>query len=159
VGNKHLVYITKNGVEIYVEPGSKSRYDFMVKYKEPGKRVRTPKHIHLIIDLYMKKSGNNDLTLKLVKEFLKWLNNLKESKEYPPSFQEFTKEKLNRFKDLSKFGEYSVEFLSAIFDLIMIQEKTNYPEGTINRKLFEAFLEGKDIFSVVSSASFRGRLN
>ena len=41
-----------------------------------------------------------------------------------------------------------MEFLAAIFDLIMIQEKTNYPNGVINRKLFEAFVNEKDIFSV-----------
>lgn len=149
------VYKTLGGVEIIVEPGKKSEFDFKVRYREPGKYIRTPKHIHLILDIYLKKSGNRKLTLDLVKEFLKMLNNLKVSAEFPPKFQEFSKERFSRFEILNQYGEYSVEFLAAIFDLIMIQEKTNYPNGTINRKLFEAFLNEKDIFSVVSAATFR----
>lgn len=154
--DRNLVYTTADSVEIYVEPGQKSKYDFLVRYKEPGRRVRTPKHIHLIIDLYLKKIGNRQLTLQLVKEFLDMLPNLKEAKEFPPKFQEFSKERFSRYEELNSSGEYSVEFLAAIFDLIMIQEKTNYPNGTINRKLFEAFLEEKDIFTVVSAATFPG---
>jgi len=40
----------------------------------------------------------------------------------------------------------------------MIQEKTNYPSGTMNIKVFEAFKNNyNDIFSVVSAATFGGR--
>jgi len=151
-----LVYTTKNGTEILVEPGIKSKNDFKVRYKEPGKFIRTPKHIHLIIDLYLKKAGNRELTLKLVYEFLEMLSKLKSSTKFPPEFQGFNKESFEKFSGLNKYGEYSVEFLAAIFNLIMIQEKTNYPNGIINKKLFEAFLAEKDIFSVVSAATFRG---
>lgn len=154
--DSQTVYKTQDGIEIIVDPGKKSLNDFKVRYREPGKRVRTPKHIHLIIDLYMKKAGNNKLTLELVKEFLEMLKNLNISSQFPPEFQEFSKQRFSRFETLNQYGEYSVEFLAAIFDLIMIQEKTNYPNGTINRKLFEAFLNEKDIFSVVSGATFRG---
>lgn len=104
----------------------------------------------------MKKVSEKELTLDLVREFLKMLSDLKQAEDFPPKFQEFSKERFSRFEKLDNYGEYTVEFLAAIFDLIMIQEKTNYPNGTINRKLFEAFLEEKDIFSVVSAATFRG---
>lgn len=156
VNNRHLIHKTQNGIEIYVEPGRKSKYDFKVTYREPGKRIRTPQHIHFIIDLYMKKVCDKDLTLELVKKFLEMLSRLQPSKQFPPAFQEFSPERFSKFEKLNGCGEYSVEFLTAIFDLIMIQEKTNYPNGTINRKLFEAFLNEKDIFAVVSAATFRG---
>ena len=151
----YLMYKTRGGVEIFVKPGEKSKYDFSVCYREPGKHIRTPKHIHLIIDLYMKKAFDKKLTLELVKEFLDTLSRLRVCDKFPPSFQEFSPQNLKHFEKLNDAGDYSVEFLSAIFDLIMIQEKTNYPNGTINRKLFEAFLNEKDIFSVVSAATFR----
>jgi len=151
-----LAYTTKEDVEIYVEPGNKSINDFRVRYKEPERKLRTPKHIHLIVDLYLKRAGNRELTLKLINLFLKMLAQLQPSQEFPPKFQTFRKEFLEEFNELDKYGEYSVEFLTAVFDLIMIQEKTNYPNGTINRKLFETFLAEKDIFSVVSAATFRG---
>lgn len=155
MAQRNLIYTTKNGVAIVTEPGKKSEFDFKVRYREPNKRLRTPKHIHLIIDLYLKKAGNKELTMELVKEFLQMLSELEPSTEYPPSFQKFSPNLLTRYKGLNAYGEYSVEFLAAIFDLIMIQEKTNYPDGTINKKLFEAFLNEEDIFSVVSSATFR----
>ena len=138
------VYKTQRGVEIIVEPGEKSEFDFKVRYREPGKRIRTPKHIHFIIDLYLKKAGNKNLTLEFVKKLLEMLSNLKISKEFPPKFQEFSKQSFSQFSSLDQYGEYSVDFLAAIFDLIMIQEKTNYPDGTINRKLFEAFLNEEE---------------
>lgn len=152
---KHIVYTTEDGIEIIVEQGKKSAYDFKVRYRQPNKHIRTPKHIHLIIDLYLKKSGDKEKTLELVKTFLRMIDKIVPSKHLPPSFQEFSREKFLDYKSLNQFGEYSVEFLAAIFDLIMIQEKTNYPNGTINRKLFEAFLNEKDIFSVISAATFR----
>jgi hypothetical protein len=38
----------------------------------------------------------------------------------------------------------------------MIQEKTNYPKGTLNIEVFERFKNHyDDIFSVVSAATFR----
>ena len=45
-----LVYTTTENVRIEVYPGSKrqSPYDFIVKFREPGKRERTPAHVHLI---------------------------------------------------------------------------------------------------------------
>ena len=50
------IYTTENGTEIYVTKGTKSPYNFRVSYREPGKRRKTPKHIHIIIDLYTKRS-------------------------------------------------------------------------------------------------------
>jgi len=54
-------YTTRNQVEIYVKPGSKSDCDFVVRYREPRKRQRTPKHIHLIVDLFAKRAGDPQL--------------------------------------------------------------------------------------------------
>ena len=49
-----LVYITKTNVQIGVYPGRKpeSPYDFIVKFREPNKRERTPSHVHLIVEMY-----------------------------------------------------------------------------------------------------------
>ncbi|PSO60839.1 MAG: hypothetical protein BRC35_00915, partial [Cyanobacteria bacterium QH_10_48_56] len=66
----HQIYRTNTGVIIYVSQGSKSPHDFVVRYREPGKRQRTPKHIHFIIDLYLKRKGNRELTQRLVEHFV-----------------------------------------------------------------------------------------
>lgn len=62
----HPIYTTPNGTVVYVSKAGKSQYNFKVRYQEPGKGVRTLKHIHLIIDLYMKRTGDKSLTMRLV---------------------------------------------------------------------------------------------
>jgi hypothetical protein len=149
------LYTTKDNIEICVSRGTKSKHDFKVAYKEPGKRVRTPKHIHIVVDLYMKFSKNERLTLKLVDHLIEMIKKIKPVKKYPPKLQLFKKADISRFKELNKYGEYSVEFILVVAELIMIQEKTNYPRGTMNLKLFETFRNRGDIFSVISAATFR----
>jgi hypothetical protein len=155
---RHLIHTTAEGVKVYVSKGRKSEYNFKVQYQEPGKRVRTPKHIHLIIDLYMKLTGDRELTMKLVDHIINdIILKVQPSTSKPPTLQVFSPRHVARFRKLNSYGEYSVEFLLVIAELIMIQEKTNYPDGTMNLNLFRLFQEGADIFSVVSAATFRGR--
>jgi len=155
--DQHLIYTTRKGVKIFVSKGGKSQFNFKVRYQEPGKAVRTPKHIHLIIDLYMKRTGNKQLTMELVDHIV---NNIilkvQSSTINPPKIQVFSSEHVEQFKELDNYGEYPVEFLLIVTELIMIQEKTNYPNGVLNLNLFKKFREEKDIFSVVSAATFRG---
>ncbi len=156
--DRHPIYKTSNGVIVYVSKGGKSLYNFKVQYQEPGKRVRTPKHIHLIIDLYMKRAGNRQLTLQLIDHIVEGIIlRVTPSTSNPPVLQIFSPQHVDRFRALDAYGEYSVEFLLVITELITIQERTNYPQGVMNLKLFELFRDEADIFSVVSAATFRGR--
>jgi hypothetical protein len=153
-----LMHTTKGGVKVLVSKGSKeeSPYDFKVHYQEPDKRVRTPKHIHLIIDLYMKLTKNEELTLKLVDYLIDMMKKLEPETKYPPTLQVYDKQDLSEFEELNNYGEYSVEFIVVVTELIMIQEKTNYPTGTMNVKVFERFRDKHDdIFAVVSAATFK----
>lgn len=87
----HPIHTTSNGVIIYVSKGGKSLYNFKVRYREPGKRVRTPKHIHLIIDLYMKRAGDRRLTLQLVDHIInEIILGVSPSKSNPPVLQIFS---------------------------------------------------------------------
>jgi hypothetical protein len=154
----HPIYTTANNVVVYVSKGGKSLYNFKVQYQEPEKKVRTPKHIHLIIDLYMKRTGNRPLTMQLVDHIIdEIILKVRSSTSNPPVLQIFSPAHMKQFRALDAYGEYSVEFLLVVTELIMIQEKTNYPEGVLNLNLFQSFREEADIFSVVSAATFRGR--
>ena len=152
------IYTTRKGVKILAVPGRKSPFDFKVCYREPRKRERTPRHVHLIIDLYMKRSRNEPLTMSLVNHII---NNIvlqvRPSTQFPPRLQIFSPQHVSQFSALDSYGEYDVEFLLVVTELIMIQEKTNYPTGTMNLNLFRKFRNKEDIFSVVSAATFRGR--
>lgn len=150
-----IVYTTKEGTEILVSKGSKSENDFIVKYQEKGKHIRTPKHIHLVVDIFAKKTGNLDLTNKMIDYILGVIRSVQPATTPVPNLQHFQESHAEPFEELNQFGEYSVEFLLVTTELIMIQEKTNYPSGTLNLRLFQKLRDGSDIFSIVSAATFR----
>ena len=155
---KTIVYKTMKGTDILVEKGEKSKYDFIVKYRERGKRIRTPKHIHILVDLYIKQAKNEKLTMKFIDHIINCiLPNIEAVDHFPVLPRLFKEEQLDDFKELNNYGEYSMEFLLVVIELIMTQEKTNYPDGIMNVAGFRKFREKADIFSVVSAAAFRGR--
>ncbi len=151
-----LVYTTKANVQIGVYPGRKpeSPYDFIVKFREPGKRERTPAHVHLIVEMYVKHAHNPSLTLKLKEHILEMLSQIKSVNSFPPSLQFFKPEHIEPFKELDKVGEFTVEFLLVVTELMAIQEKTNYPEGSLTESLYKDF-GVKDRFSVIQKAVLR----
>ena len=107
-------------------------HDIIIKYKENGKQIRTPKHIHWVIDLLIKKEHNKELTLK----FMSYLRDMYErveafcSKEDRAKcvLEETTKEKLKPFEELNKYGEYKVEFIGHLIELMIKMEKNTSPE-------------------------------
>lgn len=149
-GNGTLIYTTENGVEIFVEKGSKTQspFDFRVRFHEPGKRDRTPTHVHLIIEMYVKNAFNSRLTLELKNHILNIFSNIQPINYYPPKLQFFNPVHIEKYTELDKVGEFSVEFLLVVTELIMIQEKTNYPQGSLTQRLYADF-GVKDRFSVI----------
>jgi len=152
-----LVYTTMENVRIEVYPGSKrqSLYDFIVKFREPNKRERTPAHVHLIVEMYVKHAYNPSLVLKLRDHILKMLSQIKSITSFPPTLQFFKPEHVELFKELDKVGEFTVEFLLVAIELMAIQEKTNYPTGTLTESLYKSF-GVKDRFQVIQKAIWRG---
>lgn len=152
-----LLHTTQNRVEIHVEKGTKpqSPYDFIVKFQEPGKRLRTPSHVHLIVELYVKEAYNRQLTHQLVSHLLSVFQKVQPINYYPPKFQVFNINNAIPYVRLNAVGEFEVEFLLAVSELIFIQEKTNYPRGSLTQRLYQDFGK-KDRFSVISQATFRG---
>lgn len=152
-----LVYTTAKGVQFEVYPGSKqqSPYDFIVKYKEPGKRERTPAHVHLIVEMYVKYAFDPSLTLQLKEHILQMLSQVKPVNAFPPNLQFFKPEHCEPFIGLDNIGEFSIEFLLVAIELVAIQGKTNYPNGTVTENLYKNF-GVKDRFSVIQSAVWRG---
>ena len=153
-----IVYTTKTNVRFEVYPGSKkqSLYDFIVKFRESGKRERTPAHVHLIVEMYVKHAFNPSLTLKLKEHILTMLNQIKPVTSFPPALQFFRPEHVEPFKELDKVGEFTVEFLLIAIELVAIQEKTNYPTGTVTENLYKNF-GTKDRFSVIQSSVWKGK--
>jgi hypothetical protein len=105
----------------------------------------------------MKLIKKEKVTLQLIDHIIEMIKHVKEMKTYPPKLRLFKQKDVEKFKELDKFGEYSVEFILVIMELIMTQEKTNYPTGTLNLKLFETFKKQESIFKVIGAATFNGR--
>ncbi len=101
--------------------------DILIRYKEGKKRIRTPKHIHWVIDLLVKKEHNRELTLK----FMSYLRGIYDKVESFKSkedrknceFKETTQEKLKPFEELNKYGEYKVDFIGHLIELMIKMEK------------------------------------
>jgi len=141
------------------ERGANPDHDILIKYKEQDKRIRTPKHIHWVIDLLVKKEHNKELTLK----FMKYLRDMYERVEgfknkedrQKCNLKETTKEKLKEFKELDKFGGYKVEFIGHLIELMIKMEKNTLPEkpARVFRELMDTMIQEKEIFVIVSKAT------
>lgn len=59
---------------------------------------------------------------------------------------------------MNVYGEYDVEFLYVLMELLAVQEKTNRADAYMFGSIIEQLLEvDRDIFKIVSAAGFRGR--
>jgi hypothetical protein len=152
-----------NGTRIGVFQGSYGNnpdLDILVKYQEPGKQVRTPQHIHWAIDLLIKNEHNPQLT----KEFVKYLADMWSqiqpftTKEQQQQCQLYftNPENLVRFVPLNSFGEYSVEFIGHIIELLMIEEKTGNKDAFMFIGVLNAIFNNEDIFTIAQRATYRG---
>ena len=149
---------------IYVFQGALSQFDIVIKYKKDGMRILTPKHIHWVVDILMKMQGNEVLT----KQYLEAIQNCWNT--YVPltnnNFDtlkvliEKGENEINiaQYFPLNTFGEYNVEFLYVLMELLAVQEKTNRSDAYMFGNIIEELLEAdRDIFKIISTAGFGGR--
>ena len=106
--------------------GENPELDFIVKYKEDGKRLRTPSHTHWIVDLLVKCEYNKEVVLNYVKDLIELYDNtvpvssVQERNEYVLRHHEIANEKYNV---LNQQGYYSISTLTAFIELFSICEK------------------------------------
>lgn len=149
---------------IYVFQGTLSQFDIVIKYRKDGTRIRTPKHIHWVVDILMKMQGNETLT----KRYLQAIQNCWNSC-MPLTNNDYDTLKaliengendidVEQYFDLNAFGEYDVEFLYVLMELLAVQEKTNRADAYMFGRIIEELLEAdRDLFKIISTAGFGGR--
>lgn len=149
---------------IYVFQGTLSQFDIVIKYRKGGKRIRTPKHIHWVVDILMKMQGNETLTKRYLEAIQKCWNTCVPlaNNDYDTLralIEDGEKEiDIEQYFDLNAYGEYDVEFLYVLMELLAVQEKTNRADAYMFGKIIEELLESdRDIFKIVSTAGFGGR--
>ena len=149
---------------IFVFQGDLSDFDILIKYKKGEKRIRTPRHIHWAVDILMKMQGNEALTKNYLKSIKTCWDNCT-----PLTSNDFEALKsliengekdieIGHFFALNAFGEYDVEFLYVLMELLAVQEKTNRADAYMFGKIIDELLEtDKDIFKIISTAGYTGR--
>lgn len=132
----------ENGVIIAIyqgERGANPALDFIVKYKEPGKRLRAPSHTHWIVDAVYKGTW---FTSSLASYFTEWLEiydvtqpfaTTEERDNYCPMYREYMS---TNYEQLNGVGPYTIEFLSTLIELFIKCEKQ-----TPNAFMFKTLLE------------------
>ena len=135
-------YECDDGTEIWTESGNKGELDFKTRCKSPGGRQRTPSHSNYLTDLLIKREHNREVTNSLVSELLYMAENVEQSESNDPDFQ--FQPDYSTFSELDDFGEFTAEFILVSYELIIIQEKNNYPNGELSVKWLRGFLDGKD---------------
>lgn len=156
---------------VAIYQGKISKYDIKIKYREMDEngnwtQVRTPRHVHWVVDILLKMQKNKRLTQKFVDKLLEIWKSTEgiTSDEQRNAFlnldyllKDF--EEYKHFQVLEKQGRYSIKFLLLLIRLLMIQEKTNCP----NAKQFKECLEtlrnqNSFIFDIISKAAYNGRI-
>lgn len=150
-----------DNTSIYVFEGSLSPNDILIKYSQGKSRIRTPKHIHWVVDLLIKREHNK----QLVEEFLKFvsvrwmeitpLNDRKYETIFDSLVISKDKSTIKRFHNLDQYGYYNVDFLLTLMELLMLQEKTNRSDAYMFIKVVDALKNSNDLFSIISTATHR----
>ena len=151
--------------QIGVYQGTISKFDIIVRYKQlindKWTRMRTPKHIHWAVDILIKQHEEPEATNRFLCFLLTHWNAVspltseaerKNALDSENLLEQVNKEALN-YSELAEKGEYSIKFLILLAKLLMLQEKTNYPDAYMFKKLLEQLKAHKDIYQVVSTAT------
>jgi len=112
------------------ERGERPDLDFIVKYKEAGKRLRTPSHTHWIVDLLVKGSQNEVSKNNYLKNYVDDLIQIYDGSTKFNSIEERNNYQLvqpqilsHKYLQLQGIGYYSIETITAFIELFSKCEK------------------------------------
>jgi len=131
--------------------GGNPELDFIVKYKEKGKRLRTPSHTHWIVDLLVKSERNKEMVGRYIDDMIEMYENVEpfkthnERDSYELVFSPFANEKYN---ELNGSGYYSMETLTTFIELFSKCEKQTKGAFMFRNllELVKEYTEGKKDF-------------
>ena len=138
--------------------GENPDLDFIVKYKEPTKRLRTPSHTHWIVDLVIKGEFKKELTLSFVNALIIMYDNVSpfQSVEERETYQlKYTSGLVETYPELDDIGALSIELIVTLVELFCKCEKQT--SGAFMFKnmlnLCKEYLEGKkDYYQLIGTS-------
>ncbi len=135
---RNLMLTTANGAKVYVEPGTKSRWDFRVSHSRTEDTPYTVFHRDFVREVYQRRAVQPLITDQLIDHFICIIKNARGVTSFPPSLVQFRQEQVEHFRNmgLKDISKYDIELLLVLFELVQIQEETNYPNGWVPTKLW-----------------------
>ena len=151
-------------LSLFVFPGRISQNDIWIKYidAKSSPRLRTPKHIHWVLDILVKREHNQKLVNNFLNEMLSRWNSIEPlpDRKYNTIVNNLLLSRDNsfvsQFNELNKFGFWNMEFITHLIELLMLQEKTNNPNAYMFAKVVKSILEERDPYTIVSDATMGG---
>jgi hypothetical protein len=153
---KHWKIDNVTEVAIYQgERGERPDLDFIVKYKEEGKRLRAPSHTHWIVDMLVKAEANKPGVLNYVNDLIRIYDestpftSIEERNNYVLRLPDVMSSK---HISLQGHGYYSIGTLTAFIELFIKCEKQTTGafmfRGLLS--LIKEYCEGtKDFYQIV----------
>ena len=149
---------TDNVTEVAIYQGSRGEnpdLDFIVKYKEEGKRLRAPSHTHWIVDMLVKAEVNKLVLLNYVNDMIKIYDetNPFSSVEDRNNYNlRLPNRMTSKYMLLQGHGYYSIQTLTAFIELFIKCEKQTTGafmfRGLLS--LIKEYCEGtKDFYQIV----------
>ena len=135
--------------------GENPELDFIVKYKEEGKRLRTPSHTHWIVDFLVKAEHNKELVLSYIENLILIYDN---STPFSTVEERDTYELRHnyvmdlRYNELNGCGYYTISTLTEFIELFSICEKQTTGAFMFRGllELMKEYCEGKkDFYQIV----------
>jgi hypothetical protein len=135
--------------------GENPDLDFIVKYKEEGKRLRTPSHTHWIVDLLVKSEKNKGMVRDFVVDMIEIYNQVQpfqttqQRDEYELIYPKLMSEK---YQEINDSGYYKIDTLTTLIELFsMCEKQTTGAFMFLNLlKLIQGYTEGeKDFYQIV----------
>jgi len=149
---------TDNVTEVAIyqgERGENPELDFVVKYKEENKRLRTPSHTHWIVDLLVKSEVSKVNLLSFINDMIKIYDEttpFKSVEERNGYTLKFPTQMVTKHATLQGHGYYTIETLTSFIELFSICEKQSSDafmfRGLLT--LVKEYCEGKkDFYQIV----------
>ena len=159
VNHKPLQYwTTDKDTKVAIYQGNRGEnpdLDFIVKYKEKGKRLRTPSHTHWIVDLLVKAEYNKVLVSSYIEDLIEFYDNTKpfitieERNNYELEILELMEDKYGR---LNGSGYYSIKTLTSLVELFSKCEKQSTGAFMFKNllQLVKEYCDGKkDFYQII----------
>ncbi len=137
--------------------GDRPDLDYIVKFLEPGekRRLRTPKHLHWVVDLIIKKQFHSKEVKNFLLRYLAWYDEIEPFENIADrnSYEPFTPQIIKKsFKKLRVKGTYSLEYLAHIIELFIKCEK-RMDDAFMFKDLLQAMVDycdgKKDYFQIL----------